>query len=203
MKSHLVVTKEGDPAAFFYPEDAAAAAHRDEQANFVEPKKKWRQSKAKEFLHDAIIDGRIPEDDNGDEIMGLEETYFLLPEFSLYSFDKFPGRLARVRAEIKHSKNRAVEDLEAFKLYMRNHEVSYFPHKGYIQWQGSDARDLLLDDMMNGLHIGTKPKTLWESRSEYCEEFPLDVFRDKIQQEIRTGKYLHTIKTKGIQYQAS
>jgi hypothetical protein len=203
VKSHLNVIEEGDRAGFFHPEDVAAAEHRDEQANFIEPKIKWRKSQAKQLLHDAIVDGRIPEDDNGDELMGLEEIYFLLPAFSLYSYEKFHDRLARVRAEIKHNKNRAVEDLNAFQIYMRNHEVSYFSHKGYIQWQGSNAQDLLLDDMLNGLHIGMKPKTLWESRSEYYEQFPLGAFRDKIKQEIRTAKYLHTCKAKGIKYKAS
>ena len=44
------------------------------------------------------------------------------------------------------------------------------------------------------------PKELWETREEYFEEFPLDVFRSKIDQEIRTAKYLHTVKTKGRDY---
>jgi hypothetical protein len=147
VKSHLTVTEEGDRVAFFYPEDVAAAEYRDEQANFVEPKITWRNSKAKQLLHDAIVDGRIPEEDNGDEIMGIEETYFLFPELSLYSYAKFPDRLARVRAEIKHNKNRAIDDLVAFELYMSNHEVSYLSRKGYIQWKGSNAQDLLLDDI--------------------------------------------------------
>jgi hypothetical protein len=203
VKSHLTITEEGDRAAFFDAEDVDLAEHRDEQANFTEPKTKWRKSKAKKLLHDAIIDGRVPEDDNGDETMGLEETYFLLPEFSLYSYEKFPERLARIRAEIKHNKNRAIDDLAAFKRYMQNHEVSYFSHKGYIQWQGSDAQDMLLDDIMNGLHIGNKPKKLWESRPEYFEQFPLNAFRSKIEQEIRTAKYLHTCREKGIQFKAS
>jgi hypothetical protein len=44
---------------------------------------------------------------------------------------------------------------------------------------------------------------LWESRREYFEQFPLDAFRDKIKQEVRTAKYLHTCKTKGIRFKAS
>ena len=59
------------------------------------------------------------------------------------------------------------------------------------------------NDIVNDLHIVLKPKVLWESRREYFEEFPLPVFRKKIQQEIRTAKYLHTLKTKGISYKAS
>jgi hypothetical protein len=32
----------------------------------------------------------------------------------------------------------------------------------------------------------------------YYENFPLDVFRDKVKQEIRTSKYLYTIEERGM-----
>ena len=33
----------------------------------------------------------------------------------------------------------------------------------------------------------------WLSQSEFCDEFPLSVFRNKIQQEEQTAKYHHTL----------
>jgi hypothetical protein len=38
---------------------------------------------------------------------------------------------------------------------------------------------------------------LYGSRPEYYENFPLDAFRDKVNQEIRTAKYLYTLKIRG------
>jgi hypothetical protein len=32
----------------------------------------------------------------------------------------------------------------------------------------------------------------WDSKAEFYKHFPLKVFRDKINQEIRTAEYLHT-----------
>ena len=37
----------------------------------------------------------------------------------------------------------------------------------------------------------------WLTRSEFYDEFPLQVFRDKIRQEIRTSKYVYTMKVRG------
>jgi hypothetical protein len=207
VRSHIVITEEGNRADFFFSDDVAAAEKRQKEENFIEPKIKWRKSQAKKLLHAAIIDGKVPEnalDNDGNEIMKLEEIYGLHQEFLLYDFTKFAARLASVRADILSNKDRSLDDMSAFELYLLNHNVSLYSRKGYIQWQGSDAQCCLLEDISNGcLLTEQKPKELWESRQEYYENFPLDVFRKNIQQEVRTAKYLHTIKTKGISYHAS
>ena len=59
------------------------------------------------------------------------------------------------------------------------------------------AQTLLKEDMKNGLHKQWKKKDLWMSRPDYFEQFPLKVFRDKIHQEQRTAKYLHTLRVFG------
>ena len=98
---------------------------------------------------------------------------------------------------------RATRDRLLFENYISNHEPSHFSHKGYPEWQGSEAQKLLLEDIEAGLHEDLEKITLWESRPEYCEAFPLEVFRDKIAQEVRAAKYLHTLKVKGKQFRAS
>ena len=206
VKNHLVVTEEGNRSSFFNIEDVAAAEKQDQERNFVEPKVKWQFSKAKEILNTAIIDGIISEDatdDNGNPTLSVEAIYLFHEEFAKYSFEKFGDRLARVRADIKRHKKRAVVDLKAFVRYKENNPVSLFSRKGYGQWQGSIAQEYLLIDIGDNLHITNKPKALWESRPEYYESFPLDAFRDKIDQEIKTAKYLHTLKVKGNKYKAS
>jgi hypothetical protein len=47
------------------------------------------------------------------------------------------------------------------------------------------------------------PQELWESREEYRLEFPVHVFRQKVDQERRTAKYLHTVKVRGYEHESS
>jgi len=51
--------------------------------------------------------------------------------------------------------------------------------------------------MEDGLHATMSPMDLYGERPEYHLNFPLEAFRNKIYQEIRTGKYLHTLKVRG------
>jgi hypothetical protein len=69
--------------------------------------------------------------------------------------------------------------------------------------QGSEAQELLKQDMEARLHETLGKEELFDLRSEYYLNFPLSVFRDKIYQEVRTAKYLHTIKERGKLHQAS
>jgi hypothetical protein len=132
-----------------------------------------------------------------DPNMPLEDIYLLDLEFGKYDFKMFKVRLNRLRAKTKELDSRADEDLEAFRRYKENHRPSLFSHKGYVQWQGSTAQELLWDDLDAYLKDpNKKPKDLWQSRKEFKDEFPLDAFRDKIKQEIRTEKYLKTRKAR-------
>ena len=126
------------------------------------------------------------------------------PEYALWDFDAFPCQLAGIRKIIKNRNARAEDDQAAFDKFVKNNEISIFSHQGFIQWQGSDAQKLLKKDIKNGvLEKYTKDKykhpkmEYWLSRPEFYDKFPLNVFHDKIQQEILTGKYWHTMKVKG------
>lgn len=165
--------------------------------NILEEKKvKWKKSKAKRILYDLLMDGTIPMEDkdaDGNVTMPIEDIFLLDGEFAKYRFDMFAGRLKRLRDKIKELDNRAAADLLLFNNYKSNHKPSLFSHKGYIQWQGSAAQEWLWDDLPKYLKDpDSKPLRLWLTRPEYRNEFPLDAFRDKIKQEIRTEKYLRT-----------
>ena len=163
---------------------------------FIEPKIKWKNSKAKRLLYDMMMDGTVPLGEGEHERkMSTAEVYGLHPEFKLYDYEKFYSRLYTLRCTIKDLNNRARLDQEAFENFVANHAVSMSSHKGYMQWQGSEAQQLLLQDIEEGVveSYATK-KELHESRPEYYENFPLDVFRDKLQQEVRTAKYIETVR---------
>jgi hypothetical protein len=202
VKSHFKVLEEGEKSKFF----DAAARNRPETVAFKEPKIKWRKSKAKRILYDFLRDGTVPlhaTDSNGDSTMSVEDIFSLSEEFGLYDPNKFEERLNRLRKGIVELDSRAATDRKAFDIYRKNHEVSLYSHKGYIQWQGSDAQELLWDDIEAGKLDEMTKDELWRSRSEYQNEFPLFAFRKKVEQEIRTAKYVHTLREKGVQHPSS
>lgn len=166
-----------------------------------EPKVKWKNSKAKQLLRKDILEGRVPleaRDANNRSTKPLKEIYGLHPELQEYFYKNFSRRLASLRKTIKEEKVRQALDQEAFDNYIQNHPSrSLLSKQGFIQWQGSEAQQRLLEDIAANLHTAMSKADLYGSRSEYYENFPLQVFRDKLKQEIRTAKYLHTLNVKG------
>lgn len=182
------------------------AATGEQIKKFTEPKVKWKKSKARSLLYEYIVEGQVPPDAtdaNGRSTMQLREIYLMHPEFAEYDYEKFSSRLSSLRKIIKDADNRARADQEAFENFKNNHPVSLFSHKGYIQWQGSEAQELLLQDMEQKLHETLGKMELYGTRREYYEQFPLSVFRDKIYQEQRTAKYLHTCRVMGKLHKSS
>ena len=185
---YVYVYEEGDADNLFDP----SLPGPDDPA-FQKSKKpvKWRKSEAKKILYNLLMTGAIPIEE--DKSMPARDVYIMDPAFAEYDFDKFKSGLNRIRKKIIELDNRADEDLKAFRNYKQHHKPSIFSHKGYIQWQGSTAQELLWDDLDAYLKDPTKkPKDLWLSRDEYKYSFPLEAFRDKIKQEICTEKYLAT-----------
>ena len=171
-----------------------------------EPKIKWEFSGAKKLLYADIMAGRVPlkaTDANNKSTMQLKDIYKMHPEFSEYHYSKFSSRVSSIRFTIRARNKRADEDQQHFAECIKNHPASSFSHKGFIQWQGSEAQEQAQKDIEANLHENMKKQDLWELRPEYYENFPLKDFRDKIRQEVRTAKYLHDIKVNGKRHKAS
>ena len=195
--SHFKVLEEGKREDLFDDPGPEEEEYPEESPYFKEPKTKWRNSKAKRLLYAALMEGIVPMEANS---MSLHDIYLLYPEFALYSFDKFESRLERLRKKIEQLDSRAEADLAAFNNYKAHHQPVLFSHKGYVQWQGSTSQELLWDDLDEYMDDPeAKPKDLWLSRPEYQKEFPLEAFRDKIKQEIRTEKYLRTLEARKLE----
>jgi hypothetical protein len=138
------IIEEGAVNNFFVPlteEEKEQKRQTKTSAQFKEPKIKWKKSEAKRELYHLILDGVISDADNESE--DLLEIYQMSMKFGLYDFGKFKARLTALRKKIHELNDCAAEDLLAFENYKSNHEVSLFTHKGNIQWQGSDAQELL------------------------------------------------------------
>jgi len=178
--------------------EAEKEAKRKEKEG-AEPKVKWKKSIAKQMLYKDIREGRVPlesKDADGKATMNLKDIYEMHPEYAEYHYDKFSSRLSSLRKTIKDCNHRAGLDQEAFDNYKKNHpNASFYSHKGYIQWQNSAAQAQAQIDIAAGLQ--RHGEDLWSSNSVYYKNFPLDVWRDKMAQEVRTKKYLHTLEVKG------
>ena len=179
------IIEEGDESGIV----SGAAKERKKQ-----PKKstvKWQDSKAKEILMNDVASGVV------DDSMTPEDVYTMKPEYAEY-WERFPSRLSSVRKSVKDLEAKAAEDQRAYEIFVEKHPVATHSHKGYIQWKGSESRRLVLIDLEAKKHEepGTF-RTLWESREIYKTEFPFKAFRDKCKQEIRTSKYVYTMRIKG------
>jgi len=156
VKSHFKVEKEGAKKDLF-----EAPERELEGDNFVKPRKKWKSSLAKQVLFNLLMEGKVPLEVD-DTTMTLEEIYSLDDELMKYSFARFEERLTSLRTFIIELNKRADEDFEAFATYISNHDVSSQSHKGYAQWQGSTAQELLWDDLEAYMQSDKTPEALWK-----------------------------------------
>ena len=200
---YVTIIKEGNPLLFF----SIIETNKNSSNKFPEPDIGWAKSRARKLLYMDVKTGMVPLHArvNGKRTTDNTVVYMMEEEYNLWSYKKFSGRLAGIRRIINTKNGRAEDDQKAFDKFVENNEVSTVSHKGYIQWQGSNAQRLLKKDIKDGtLYKYTKenyPKhhkmQFWLTRPEYYDEFPLSVFRDKIRQEIGSAKYLHTLKVRG------
>ena len=203
------ILKEGDPSSFFdeIVSNNNGNGNGNGKTKFLEPKIKWAKSRARKLLYTDVKEGSVPlyAIIDGKRTTDNKEVYKMHPEYAEWNIDSFGRRLGGLRKIITAKNVRADDDQKAFDKFVENNEVSTMSHKGYIQWQGSDAQRLLKEDIKDGVldHYTKKnyPKNhrmeFWLTRPEYCHEFPLHVFRDKMRQEIGTAKYLYTLKARG------
>jgi hypothetical protein len=99
--------------------------------------------------------GRVPlvaKDENGESAMPLFDVYTSHPELAEYHYSKFSRQLSCMRKTIAELMDLEKEDQQDFAAYISNHPASSFLHHGYIQYQGSEAQELLKQDIEEQLH---------------------------------------------------
>lgn len=140
---------------------------------------KWRYSNAKKLLLKDIHRGTIT------SMCNPKDVHHSRPEFHVYKFNNFKATLRRYLKQTAELKDLADDEAAALAhdeaLGLRIH------NKPYPRWQGTHAEALLKADISQNLHVNHKPKELWVTRPEY-KTYPLNVFRDHIQQELRARR---------------
>lgn len=161
-----------------------------------EPLLKWNEfHPTRAFLVQEISDGNVPESLTAAEAWC---TYAATPQFKVRGMkygETFKRRLLALRKIIMKDKGRAAMDKLELARAIRNHPPPTHNHRGEPQWNGSKAQASLKEDMANNEHLKLKPHELRlkANRPEY-QAYSKDTFRWKTHQEVKTKKYLHTLK---------
>lgn len=148
----------------------------------------WKTSKAKVHLFTLLVKGIVDVNGKRDPRKVFDTHCKNHPSFAEFSYENFPARLRALRIAIKERRERAEDDELALAHDRLIHPKPTHDVRGYPQWDGHEAHRLLKEDIDNGLHKQMKPKELWDTRDEY-KEFPLDVFRKHIHQEVTSRKF--------------
>ena len=190
---YLKVEKEGKPELLFGGPGEARAV------GFQEPRIKWGNSKARRLLVDDVNDGNIEFGDDDKPVMPIKDIFAMHPEYADYDYERFEERLLSIWEKCKAEMDRAAEDLAAFEEFMEYNEVKLFNRQGTIQWQGSEAQQQALVDLAEN-NIGEFGyQHVFQSNEVYHENFTYGLWKEYIKQEIRTEKYLHTVKVRDLQ----
>ena len=190
---YLKVEKEGKPELLF---GGPGEARVD---GFKEPRIKWQHSKARRLLVDDVKDGNVEFDDDDNPLLPIKDIFSMHPEYADYDFERFEERLLAIWEKYKAERDRAAEDLAAFEEFMEYNEVKLFNRQGTIQWQGSEAQAQALVDLAENNIKDYGYKHVFQSNAVYHENFPYGLWKEYMKQEIRTKKYLHTVKVRDLQ----
>ena len=110
-----------------------------------------------EEMQPTLGDGRIQRPtgfSSKTSAMDLSRTIRILKWYTSAVFDhtKFKKRLKSLQKSAVKLLSRAEMDETRFEGFVSKHTISLFSHKGYIQWQGSDAQKKLQIDISNNMH---------------------------------------------------
>jgi hypothetical protein len=126
--------------------------------------------------------------------MSAEEAWEIhcrhMADFAKLVFSQFKARLADHRRLVRRDLHAA-----AHKAAALAHDRLAFPRqptneRGELVFDLHPAKRLLRDDLRNQRHVGLTPKAFRLTRADH-QEFDLEVFRQRICQEIRRGKFVN------------
>ena len=151
----------------------------------------WIHSETKKVILADLTDGHLSLDEN---VVSAENAFRVYkahrPEpFAEVSFDQFKQRLKDHRKQVKKLHEASQFDEAAFqhdRLLVQPQGTHN--HRDEPIFDRSPAQELLRQDVKNRQHDEMSPMDLWRSRPEYIV-FALNIFRQRIYQEVRLQKY--------------
>ena len=145
----------------------------------------WRFSKARNQVAQDLIDGIIPMEGPIDSADIFTNLWAANPHFRNFPFDRerYDTRIASMRRQVQDAQDYAATDHAAIVKDRLVYPVKTTTSKGKPRWRGSYAERVLKMDIANNLHVGKKPKQLYNSRPTVYGAFDLKVFRGHLDQE--------------------
>ena len=108
-------------------------------------------------------------------------------------FDQFKARLRDHRNQISEKVYQARADAEAVRHDLRNFPRKPINQRGELVFDLHPAKNLLREDIKRGRHVGKTPTELRSTRDEY-RDFQLNIFKQRIYQEIRYQKFVRYLE---------
>lgn len=144
----------------------------------------WRFSKARDQVAQDLIDGIVPLEGPVDSEDIFNSLWADNDNFKNFPFDRerYDDRIRSMRRQVKDAQDYAAMDHAAICKDRLVYPVKTTTSKGKPRWKGSFAERVLISDVANNLHIGKKPKELYESRPAVYGAFELAVFRGQLDQ---------------------
>ena len=153
----------------------------------------WATSAAKVILLDDIKEGILPSDYSPED--AWHEVYSNLVEFHGVEYEQFRRNLKSYRKSHQKMVDQVGWAKEAIAHDLKIHPRALFDHRGEWKFAFSLAKKLLEKDVARRKHEKMKPKKLRKTRREY-ELFPLDIFRQRIYQQVRRQKFENYLEKK-------
>jgi hypothetical protein len=158
----------------------------------------WIHSEAKKVILADLTDGHLSLDEN---VVSAENAFRVYkasrPEaFADVGFDQFKQRLKDHRKQVKKLHEASQFDEAAFqhdRLLVQPRGTHN--HRNEPIFDRSPAKELLRQDVKDRQHDEMSPMDLWHSRPEY-RVFALNIFRQRIYQEVRLQKYWNHLEDK-------
>ena len=160
-----------------------------------EKKIDWKISKAREIIVEDLHKGDLSLDNTEVSAEVAWVKYKQYEAFSNVPFSQFKTNLEGHREQERKARAARTFEEAAMERDRRLYPRKYRNHRGKLEYDLSDAKPFLRDDVKAGKHNLMSVEQLWRSRQEYCH-FTLAGFRPLVKQEIRRWKMVNTLELK-------
>lgn len=161
----------------------------------------WKNSPAKEVLEDDFQSGMLPlENTEMTARQAWDLVYSHLIEFHGVSYDQYYQNFQAIRKRTKKQRANSGWMVSALQ-----HDRQLHPRKtknacGKPVFDKTKAKEFLKQDVKDGKHKRMKPRQLQKTRKVYMI-FRLDIFRQRIYQEVRAQKFNFYLELKRVEKQ--
>lgn len=155
----------------------------------------WRNSSGRRMLYSELKSGKIPNN------MPYKEVFRMHPEYAVgESYEEaerlFQSRLSSARWTIAKRDARAADELRMMLDDRLLHPAPAFDANGFRRWQGSAAQAKLLQDVREKKHETMTREAFFQSRPEYTRDYTQQYISRKIEQAVKTNKFLKQYRKK-------